>query len=220
MKKAILGSLAVLPLAAAGVLANAGAANAVALVGDFQISSFQTKANVSLTSVDFFTEPNEVFIPASTGTFDSLGFSAASIKDIVEIPNAGSNINNPFLDLGFFGDEDSITDVENIFQVKNVENYQFLNAGSGTTISIGFAGDFISETGEITLGTGNLTFQVAGKSAAQTEALLNSGQTLTDVTFSGAFISATAVPEPATMLGLGVVAGSLALSRAGKKNKA
>jgi len=28
------------------------------------------------------------------------------------------------------------------------------------------------------------------------------------------------VPEPATMLGLGVVAGSLALSRAGKKNKA
>lgn len=212
MKKAILGALAVLPLAAAGVLANAGAANA--LSGDFQLTSFDTLANITEDSIDFFEEPNEVFISFKTGDFEA--FNGATINDVTSID--GDMVNNPLLDLGTFGDLDSQTDGDNVFNVMDVEEFTFANAADGSTLSIGFFGKFVNDTEHD--GSGNLTFQVPDLTAAEAEAVLSGGGTLENVAFSGAFISVESVPEPATMLGLGVVAGSLALTRAGKKNKA
>ncbi|MEQ8467112.1 PEP-CTERM sorting domain-containing protein [Coleofasciculus sp. E1-EBD-02] len=216
MKKAILGSLAVLPLAAAGVLANAGAANA--LSGDFQLTSFDTLANITQDSIDFFDDDSQVFVSAATDDFAA--FNAATINDVVSI--GGDMVDNPFLDLGVFnfpGLDPSVTDGDNVFNVTDVQGpFKFVDAADGSTLSIGFFGEFVSGS-EITDGSGNLTFQVPDLDAEAAEAALSNGG-LNNVAFSGAFISVESVPEPATMLGLGVVAGSLALTRAGKKNKA
>ncbi|MEQ8542056.1 MAG: PEP-CTERM sorting domain-containing protein [Coleofasciculus sp. D1-CHI-01] len=216
MKKAILGSLAVLPLAAAGMLASAGAANA--LSGDFQLTSFDTLANIKQDSIDFFDDDSQVFVSAATDDFAA--FSAATINDVVSI--SGDMVDNPLLDLGVFSFptlDPSVTDGDNVFNVTSVDGpFKFADAADGSTLSIGFFGEFVGG-GKTTKGSGNLTFQVANLTAAEAEVALSDGG-LNNVAFSGAFISVESVPEPATMLGLGVVAGSLALSRAGKKNKA
>lgn len=220
MKKAILGSLAVLPLAAAGIFANAGAANAGALVGEFQFSGGATGATINKTDgifnkgIDFQPSPGEIDVLFPTDSFAPL-FAAegnqAFIYDILSVPQDPANV-NPFMDLG-------LLDGKNIFKLEKVGDYQVGQSGANVAIDVALFGKFISETGEISNGFGNLTFQVNNALEADIQDKLDMGQTF-NVGFSGAAFTATDIPEPATILGLGVVAGSLALSRAGKKNKA
>jgi hypothetical protein len=213
MKKAILGSLAVLPLAAAGMLANAGAASAAALTGQFNFSSVFTTAEISMDEVDF-SAPGDIALALQTESFTA--FDAAIISDI-DLDDATAN--NPFLDLeaSFPG---SPGDGLNVFNLTSVGDYAFTQSGDNVAIDLSVFGQFVSADGMLSDGAGNLTFQVNNAEADDIEDLVLNQNGMVNASFSGAAFTTASVPEPATILGLGVVAGSLALTRAGKKNKA
>jgi hypothetical protein len=228
MKKAILGSLAVLPLAAAGVLAGAGAAEAIALTGIVQFSSETSPASlVEITeNTAFFTpNPGNANIGFSNGTFKTLGFTELSLLSEKASPTlelGASGTNELFLDFGT--DAATTNDGVNIFRLTSVaDNFTFNTEVVGgiplTQIGLSVGGFFVGAGDEITQGAGTLTFQAPGFTEDQIKNQIATGS-FGDMTFSGAVIGTVDVPEPATMLGLGVVAGSLALTRAGKKNKA
>jgi len=230
MKKAILGSLAVLPLAAAGVLANAGAAEAIALTGIVQFSSETSPPSLVEITEDtaYFTpNPGNANIGFSTGTFDTLEFTEISLLSDEGDPTlvlGASGINKLFLDFGDGTAADTTDDEKNIFRLTSVaDNFTFNTEVVGgiplTQIGLSVGGFFVGAGDEITQGAGTLTFQAPGFTQADIENEIADGS-FGDMTFSGAVIGTVDVPEPATILGLGVVAGSLALTRAGKKNKA
>ncbi|HBL14788.1 MAG TPA: hypothetical protein DD379_26040 [Cyanobacteria bacterium UBA11162] len=219
MKKAILGSLAVLPLVVGSVFTNASSASAAALVGEFQFSSAFTTAKLSSSMVDFDdpgSDPGEVIVSLQTGSF--LPFGAAFIKDIVPI-NSNAPSNNPFLDLeaAFSWDVNAVGDGLNVFNLTEVGAYQFSQSGMNVAIDLPVWGKFISADGKVSKGAGNLTFQVNNMKVADIQALIASGG-MVQSSFSGAAFAT--VPEPASILGLGMVASSLALSRTRKKNQA
>ena len=90
-----------------------------------------------------------------------------------------------------------------------------LNPGQATRSFFG------STSGEnLILNTTQLTGIFLDASGSQVGEGILTAQTTGVDNFSINLTVEESVPEPATMLGLGVVAGSLALSRAGKKNKA
>ncbi|MEQ8960018.1 MAG: PEP-CTERM sorting domain-containing protein [Coleofasciculus sp. C2-GNP5-27] len=228
MKKAILGALAVLPLAAAGVLASAGAANAANL-GTISFSSEGQDPNTTLTfdsnllSIDPDDGNAQVNVGGTPSGVFAQGFTQAEIKFadlLLGSTPAGSPV---FLDFGT--DDTTSADGLDVIKLTSIaSDYDFLGGNAFlTNLGLTFDGIFESQGTEY-IATGSLTFQV-DQPQADVEAALASGETLghpDGLTFSGINIATAevAVPEPATILGLGVVAGSLALTRAGKKNKA
>lgn len=206
IKKALLGTLAAAPLVVAGTLANAGSAHAAALTGEFQFSGGGTTATVSQTKLDF-TEPGQIFVNLQTGTFTP--FTTAYINDLESIPT-NAPLHNPFLDLGA---DDGI----DVFNLTKIGNYNFAQSGNNVAIDIAVFGKFLSASGDLSNGAGNLTFQVNNKTVNEVKTLLANGGSL-NVTFSGgAFAS---VPEPTTILGLGVVGGAMVASRRRKASQA
>ncbi|HAG83576.1 MAG TPA: hypothetical protein DCL61_21105 [Cyanobacteria bacterium UBA12227] len=238
MKKAILGSLAVLPLVVGGVFTNASSASAAALVGEFSISpginsSLPLVTNSTLFSnkINFSPNPGGVFVTNQTGTFSS--FDAATIKSIPAplIPSNGGTKDSPllsnFLDLGQlsgpFANNATTNDGQNTFSLLSIGSYSieemFDNNGNftGTSISLGVSGFFTSADGQMSNGAGTVTFQSTLRKPGVLTAMASSNGL--NASFSGVFISAS-VPEPTTLVGLGLVAGSLVMSRRGKKNQA
>ncbi|MEQ8467111.1 PEP-CTERM sorting domain-containing protein [Coleofasciculus sp. E1-EBD-02] len=239
MNKTILASLAMLPVVTASVFSTASEAKAVALVGEFSISPginvtdtapFVQVTNATLFSdqVKFTPDPGALLLTNQSGTFSA--FDAGTIKSIPSplIPSNGATKDNPlvknFLDLGNlpFGDA-SITDEEDAFSLLSIgdftieEMFDHDNQFTGTSISLGLSGFFTSAEGQMSNGAGTITFQsTLRKSGVQ--AALASPEGL-DASFSGVFMSAS-VPEPTTLAGLGLVAGSLMLSRSRKKKQA
>ena len=217
----MLGSLAALPIVAAGTLVNAGVANAAALKGEFNFASWiSTTAILSSGKVDFDdpgSDPVQAILTVQKGNFAAL--NAAFLKDIVPI---GSNqpTNNPLFDLEsqpvFPGFMNEAGDGKNIFNATRIGQYGFKQSGDNVAIDLGVWGDFISATGEKTRGAGNFTFQVNNAKADDIAKLIAKGGTI-ETSFSGAAF--TSVPEPASILGLGVVAGSLAASRRRKASQ-
>lgn len=226
-KKAMLGSLAALPIVATGTLVNAGVANAVALTGNFQLSSeaFDPATTISITknTLSFAPNPGRVNLVSQTSSFTSFDTAAIFSTPVLQLGATGTNAK--MLDLGTTADiAGSTSDGQNIFSLTKIADafdIQTFNLGSFTTTAIALAVDgfFTSADGDKSIGSGILTFQIAGKTKAQVEDILNQGKTIDGLAFSGAYISTKSVPEPASILGLGVVAGSLAASRRRKANQ-
>jgi hypothetical protein len=230
MKKAILGSLAVLPLAAAGVFANAGTANALVFSnGDLlQINAdFENTASNPL-DLEFVDDSLGSVLPPSLGTFGigvtSTGFfssftnNGATTNPNYQIlsadftPGASSSyLNQTFLKAqkGLDLDGDGIVDVvDKDFTFTITEEIK-----AGDIFQMG------TQNGVFTLSNVKGTFTSGQGGTVGGVGFLSGTFIANEGTFSGT-LTVESVPEPATILGLGVVAGSLALSRAGKKNKA
>ncbi len=232
MKNQIIASIAAVPFA----FATATTANAAALIGEFQFGSGQTLpdsqiSNIFLTkdSLSFTPTPTPVMVDADTngGTFSE--FNTAYIKEIISFDNFVAEDHNSFLDFGsttiagIVGldslEESSLTDNLNVFNLTQA-SYTLNQSGSNVAIDVELSGEFVSETGEVTDGAGNLTFQINDATVAGIQAQLDEGETIGGVTFSGGLFSdREKVPEPTALFGLGVVAAGLTvLGRQGKKS--
>ncbi|MFP4103982.1 PEP-CTERM sorting domain-containing protein [Coleofasciculus sp.] len=220
MKKAILGSLATIPLVAAGVLTNAGEANAIALTGKFQLASGafgsdQSIVKFSKNSLTFSPQPvTPVSITSSDPSFEV--FNSANIGSILSFTPLSAE--TPFLDLGttpipgvvgfFPNDVDPITDGESIFTLQTA-TYDLKNSGANVAVDVAISGFFTSASNDISKGKGNVTFQINNTTVDQVQAKLDAGNTIDeDLKFSGAVFTATEVPEPGTIGGL-IAIGSL-----------
>ncbi|WP_413175257.1 PEP-CTERM sorting domain-containing protein [Anabaena azotica] len=233
-KSQLLGIAAVLPVVAAGLMTSAGSAQAAALTGDFSFVGGTTynpfaSSTVKLTkdALTFTPQPiTPIGISSQSGNFS--GFNSANIGNIISF--SGNTADNPFLDLGnleFFGfptpgqifpgaNTASLTDNLNTFTLQS-SDYKISQSGANVSIDVELWGFFTSATGEISKGAGNITFQKNDTTVTSVTNLLNGGGILTSesgggLTFSGAAFTAK-VPEPTTMLGLGLVAAGMTVAR-------
>ncbi len=228
MTNKIVASLAAIPFALAGVFAGTGAANADPLVGEFQLNPALNaplfeNSSVFLTkdALYFKPEPTGVIIDSSSPNAGS--FTAFNLAVVSEILSFGppTDAVNPFLDFGFATPpilSDDPTEQPSVFDGLNVFNldeasYELMQNGANVSIQVELWGDFVSETGEVTKGAGNLTFQYNNSTVAELQAKLDSDGEIDDMTFSGGLFATASTPEPTTLFGLGVVAAGLTVSR-------
>ncbi|MBP0031053.1 PEP-CTERM sorting domain-containing protein [Roseofilum sp. Guam] len=215
MKNQLVASIAVLPLTVAGVMATSSAANAFSSTqfsGGFGIDGL-TSVTLTKDALDFNNEP---FTPVALTTQEGVfaPFQTAQIQEVVSF--SGDIYENPFLDFGTktpfevaMGDVGEITDGANVFILENAE-YDIKQSGANIAIDVALFGIF-DIGGETTKGAGNLTFQQNNMTVDEAWAILNSGGSIDDMALSGAVF--TAVPEPATLLGLGLVGAALVGTR-------
>lgn len=224
MNKAILGSLATIPLVTAGVFGNMGSAEANLGQASFSSETRNPLTTLSVTQNALSISPGDGTGQVNIGVADGVFAPFAGGQANIKFPNLilGSTPDKPvFLDFGL--DDATAGDGLDVFKLTQVASeYGFL--GGTRNISnwaLGFDGIFVTQ-GRKYIGEGSLTFQIA-QSRTAVETALAAGQELGPLTFSGITIAIRekeVVPEPTTLAGLGLVAGALAVSRRGKKNKA
>ena len=204
MKNQIVASIAALPFALGAAFAGAGAAEAAALVGEFQFSGLGV-SQLSEDELNFNPNPTPLFIAEDTaiGSFtEFVGFETLINGAVTFNPFSAPN---PFIDFGG-GNE---------FMLKDSFINNVMQSGSNVSIDVALYGTFVSDDGDFSKGAGNITLQLNNTTAAAVQTALDNGDTLS-AQFSGAAFTAT-VPEPTTLFGLGVVATGLVASRR-KKN--
>lgn len=194
---ATLAATFAIPVAAAGMFASAGSAQAAALTGEFNMVGLTT-AELKKDSLTFL-DPKTFLILSGQGGLGS--FSGGTINNILSFGTPASAI-NPFLDLG-------AKDGFDIFNLTSA-SYKTEQDGNFVAIKVKVDGFFKSLTGETSKGEGFFTFQKVGKKATLDQDLAD-GKTVSGLTYSSSYFAT--VPEPATMLGLGLVGAGMAVSR-------
>jgi hypothetical protein len=205
-KKVIGFGTATLAASTVGAFMAAAPAQALAISGSVSIdgpADFNTSDPFPMTDIiDFQNEQ----ITDAEGFFTKF---AQETNGVVTVADLTLNLDS------VSGDTGSYTYDSVIPFITFDDGLQFnLDPGEATRE---FLGSFAGEN--IILNFTQLTGSFVDSSGAQVaEGILTAQSTGTE-NFS-IDLTVESVPEPATMLGLGVVAGSLALSRAGKKSKA
>ncbi|MBE9053771.1 PEP-CTERM sorting domain-containing protein [Nostocales cyanobacterium LEGE 11386] len=199
--KGAVAALAALPVAAATTFTPAGSAEAAALFGDFQLAG-DTAAVLKSDSLTF-NDPKTFNVITSSGSFT--GFATGTMGSILSFgpPTVATN---PFIDLGALDGLD-------IFTATSASYSLGTTMGSGafarTPINVSVSGFFTSASGNISNGAGLLTLQAVGNQATVL-ANIASASGLT-ASYSGLYLAT--VPEPATMLGLGIVGAAMFAAR-------
>lgn len=232
---ATLAATVAIPVATASLLTSAGSAQAAALTGEFSFNGGFTQSP-SATSVVTLKKDSLIFTPDSilagvtgakstpvaitsqTGSFSI--FNSAGIGDIISFTN--NTVQNPFLDFGSLTEPGRVGTGENTSSLRDNKNTFTLESAKYTlsqitnsknlSLEVTLFGYFTSASGEITQGQGNLTFQKNNTTLTQANTILANGGSLANLTFSGAAFT-TSVPEPTTMLGLGLVGAGMLVSR-------
>jgi len=229
MKNKIVASIAAVPFAVSGIFAstaNAASFSQFQLGGGVLIPGGVSNVSLNENGIDLNFDPEPVTpigITSETGIFQ--GFDTGNIQDIISF-GPPIDVENPFIDFGNSNFDPalpgvttlpnySITDGEDVFNLSDA-SYQISQSGANVSIDVALYGEFIIG-GQTYNGAGNLTFQTNSTTVADVEAILASGGSIDDMTFSGALFSAS-TPEPATLFGLGIVATGLVASR--RKNNA
>ncbi|MEH2116561.1 PEP-CTERM sorting domain-containing protein [Nostoc sp. C052] len=219
---ATLAFTAAIPLATAGMFTSAGSAQAAALSGEIQFNGGFTapsgisQITFSQDALTFTPQPiTPIGIGSTTGNFSA--FNSGNIGNIISFSSKVAD--NPFIDFGSLTypgfilpgtDTSSITDGLNTFTLTS-SSYKLNQDGLNVGIGVALFGYFTSATGEISNGGGNLTFQVNNASIASVNSILSSGGSISNLTFSGGTFAT--VPEPTTLLGLGIVGAGMVMSR-------
>ncbi|MFN6486686.1 MULTISPECIES: PEP-CTERM sorting domain-containing protein [unclassified Nostoc] len=219
---ATLAFTAAIPLATAGLFTSAGSAQAAALSGEIQfnggftVPSGSSQITFSQDALTFTPQPiTPIAIVSSTGTFSA--FNSGNIGNIISFSSKVAE--NPFIDFGSLTypgfilpgeNTTSLTDKLNTFTLTS-SSYKLNQDGLNVGIGVALFGYFTSATGEISNGGGNLTFQVNNASVASVNSILSKGGSISNLSFSGGTFAT--VPEPATLLGLGIVGAGMAMSR-------
>ncbi|MEH1781156.1 MAG: PEP-CTERM sorting domain-containing protein [Nostoc sp.] len=219
---ATLAFTAAIPLATAGMFTSAGSAQAAALNGEIQFNGGFTagpgssQITFSQDALTFTPQPiTPIAIGSTTGNFSA--FNSGNIGNIISFSSKVAD--NPFIDFGSLTypgfilpgtDTSSITDGLNTFTLTS-SSYKLNQDGLNVGIGVALFGYFTSATGEISNGGGNLTFQVNNASVAGVNSILSSGGSISNLTFSGGTFAT--VPEPTTLLGLGIVGVGMVMSR-------
>ncbi|MBH8555585.1 PEP-CTERM sorting domain-containing protein [Nostocaceae cyanobacterium CENA357] len=220
---AFFAATVVIPLSFVGIFTFANSAIAASFNGDFQLSSGYTSlpstsasslVELSAKSLIFSPQPiTPVALSAQTGSFTS--FNTAKISNIIQF--SPLSVNNPFMDFGktllpgvvqSAAESASITDKINTFSLSSA-NYELKQSGENVAIDVALYGLFSSEDGSKSKGAGNLSFQVNNVKVANVESILSSGGSVNNLAFSGALFTTTSVPEPATLLGLGIIGAAM-----------
>jgi hypothetical protein len=212
--KAVVAVLAAVPVAAAGVFTSASSAEAAVLKGQAGYSGIGSGIFSPVTTIlasdgsITFSSPNLVGLGAQTGSFTA--FSAAKISDISPIPGT---FDPAKLLLDFGANLAGLTDGKNVFKATSVSDYVIASdGGTGSSIALAFKGYFLGENEtEKSSGSVNLNFTSVQSVAAVESILLAGGTGTIESTFSG--MTVAAVPEPTTMLGLGLVAAGMTVAR-------
>ncbi|MEA5582493.1 PEP-CTERM sorting domain-containing protein [Nodularia harveyana UHCC-0300] len=191
--KSALAALATVPVAAT-IFTPAGSAEA--FTGGFTFDGAGTNSAISALGATFIPDPGTISISNAEGDF--FADTTGSIFSFLVGPT-----NTPIIDVGAL-------DGTKVLTLINVEapSIQGL-APNLSDIRYDFTGTF--EDGSNANGFVNFS-TLLGASAAQTAFGL--GQTI-NASFSGATVAVNnvTVPEPATLLGLGIVAAGMAVSR-------
>ncbi|MEH2005054.1 PEP-CTERM sorting domain-containing protein [Nostoc sp.] len=202
---ATLAITAALPLAAAGLFTSVGSAQAAALVGDL---SFTGNGTASLLENSLtFNLPNTFTISSdplvTNGSFAA--FTQGRIGNILSF--SPTSATNPFLDLGTSAA--TIADNLNTFAVTSA-TYSLTQATPNlVSINVITDGFFKSTLGDVSQGQGIFTLQAKGTiDSIKTDWAKG---TAANATYSSLYF--TTVPEPATVLGLGLFAAGLVISR-------
>lgn len=213
-----------------GIFTFANSAQAGSFTGEFQLNGGFTSSpttgenslvELSATSLIFSPQPvTPVAVSAQTGSFKS--FNSANIGNIISFSPLSAD--NPFIDFGktllpgiiqSSDDTASITDGINTFILESA-NYALKQSGANVAIDVALYGLFQSADGTKSQGAGNLSFQVNDVKVTNVESILNSGGSVKNLAFAGALFTTTSVPEPTTILGLGIVGAALVMSRRSK----
>lgn len=200
--KAAVATLAALPVAAAGVFTSADSAQAAALKGSFFLTGDGLAEFANSGDSLNFLAPNTFTInpAASTGSFTA--FTSGTVGNIISF--LADTATNPFVDLGG----------GNTFTVTSASYVVGGTAASALSpIDVTVRGFFTSSTGDVSGGEGLLTLQAIGNNPAVVAAIASNS--LPGVTYSGVYLAT--VPEPATMLGLGVVGAAMFAANRRKK---
>jgi hypothetical protein len=223
----MMSSLAVAPLAVAGVMGSMDSANAAGLVGNMAITGDGVRIGInSFQFLDGGTPTNPApYTVTTTGTDGSftqfIGSNAAgndkggfiySLPPVAPAPGAVAG--NRLLDLGNL--DGVLTFHVNTILPANFNDIALVPGGcTGPNLnnclvsaSIGLTGLFVDQNGIITRGTGVFTTQFTNTNTADIVAtILEDG--FIENSFSGATLAVQAVPEPFTMAGSALALGAM-----------
>lgn len=192
--KAALAALAAIPVAGA-IFTPAGSAEA--FNGGFTFDGSGTNASINALGATFSPDPGPISLTNSIGDF--LGDTTGNIFSFVVGPS-----NTPIIDVGVLGDLTKVLTLSNV----DAPIFQGL-APNLSDIRYDFTGTF--EDGSNANGFVNFSTLLSAPDAQTAFAL---GETI-NASFAGATVAVNnvTVPEPATLLGLGIVAAGMAVSR-------
>ncbi|NEN91431.1 MAG: PEP-CTERM sorting domain-containing protein [Okeania sp. SIO3H1] len=184
------------PLAVATVF-NAGTANAAVLSGNFSFDGAGNTISFDENMLDF--AEGGIALSLKNGYFAGVN-SDAQIFDISGLA-ALDDMDTDIAPVKFIELSDGTT-----LNLTSFNDFTFTPQIGTTDINLGFSGFFLNDE-DMTYAAGSITFQVIGELDKDSFA----GDGTFEASFSGVVFADNAkVPEPATMLGLGVVAAGSA----------
>lgn len=199
MKNQIIASIAAIPFALGTLFAGTTAANAAALIGEFQFAGMGV-AEFTQDELNFNPNPSSLFLSSftTTGSFEQFAGISTTIHGPIQFDTL-LEPNNTFIDFGG----------GNKFSLEEASIGEVIQSGKNVSLDIILEGIFESAEGDESQGAGNITLQFNDTTASAVSQQLEDGEKLM-AQFSGALFSETEkVPEPTTTVGL-LIVGALA----------
>lgn len=205
MKNIMIATLVSAPLAVATVF-NAGTANAAVLSGNFSFDGAGNTISFDENMLDFADD--EIVLSLQNGDFAGVD-SDAKIFDISSGLAALDGLDTVMAPVKFIELSDGTT-----LNLTSFNDFTFTPQFGTTDINLGFSGFFLND-GDMTNAMGSITFQVIGQLDENSFA----GDEIFQASFSGVVFGTdgtggigndVTVSEPATILGLSLVAAASA----------
>jgi hypothetical protein len=213
-KSQLLGVAAALPVAAAGLLGSAGSAQAY--TGGFSFDGDATNATLSNTA----GQTKFDFFPIAPNTLNRIELGAKFGSFALDTHGTIFDVTSPSGLPSLFIDIDGLNDGSKELTLTQLLSPTFTSVLGGVEISFDFHGLFEDGTKAV----GNIDFTALGflgsGGKGNVSAVQNAFNTTTGVSAVFKGVTVAAVPEPTTILGLGLVGAGMAFANRRKLVKA